>query len=100
MERLKIDEIKKLSRQSGLRLKDKEAVKLQEDLEELSCYLSKLEDIAVPETYEAIEEGYWMHKNKTPLRKDRVEDFDQKERLRRNAPKRNQNYVTVPKVMD
>jgi len=99
METFERNEIKSLCRLSGLRLKNKEVTKLQGDLKELSWYLKKLEDIPVPEVYEAIEEGYWMHKNKTPLRKDQVEDFDQKEVLRRNIPKRNKNYVTVPKVV-
>jgi|GEM_PF-1810814 len=99
MESFERNEIKNLCRQSGLRLKNKEITKLQGDLKELSGYLEKLEDIQVPEVYEAIEEGYWMHKNKTPLRKDRVEDFEEKELLRKNAPKRNKNYITVPKVI-
>ncbi|WP_160718901.1 Asp-tRNA(Asn)/Glu-tRNA(Gln) amidotransferase subunit GatC [Isachenkonia alkalipeptolytica] len=99
MERFERKELNRLCRQSRLRLKNKEIRKLQEDLQELSGYLTKLEGIEVTNTYEAIEEGYWMHKNKTPLRKDRVEEFDQKELMRKNFPKRNHNFVTVPKVI-
>ncbi len=99
METLERKEIKKLCRKSGLWLNNKEITKLQGDIKELSGYLNKLEAIETPKTYEAIEEGYWMHQNKTPLRKDRVEGFDQKELLRSNAPKINRNYVTVPKVI-
>ena len=99
MEIFERNEIKNLSRQSGLWLKNKEITALQGDLKELSAYLKKLEEIEIPEIDQAIEEGYWMHQNKTSLRKDQVETFDQKELLRTNAPKRNQNYVTVPKVM-
>lgn len=93
------NEIKKLCRRSGLRLKNKEITNLQKDLKELSGYLKKLDEVEIPQSYEAVEEGYWMHKNKTSLRKDQVENFDQMEILRDNMPKRNKNYVTVPKVI-
>ena len=99
MEEFESKEIENLCRLSKLRLKNKEVSILKKELKELRGYLTNLEEIQVPEPYEAIEEGYWMHQNKTPLRKDRIEDFEEGEIMRKNAPKRKGNFVTVPKVI-
>lgn len=97
----KLDEhrIKELGRRSGLRLKDKEVTGLQQELEELSFYLDKLKEIETGEPADDLQQNCWIHKNKTTLRRDVVEEFGEKELLMENMPGRNQNYLSAPKVI-
>ena len=100
MRTFSMDEIKALGRQSRLALRDKEILRLQKDLESFSIYIKKLEEIPLPKDPEALEGQCRMHKNKSPLRKDREENFKELEILRNNAPKNQENYITVPKIME
>lgn len=98
MDKLDRNEIKRLCRHSGLLLKNKEVGKLQGELQAFSTYLKKLEDIEISETA-SMEEHYWTHRNKSPLRKDEVEVFRGRRKLMQNAPEKDQNYIIVPNVV-
>lgn len=98
MDKLDRNEIKKLCTRSGLFLKNKEVGKLQGELQEFSNYLNKLEDIEISET-SSMEGDYWMHRNKSPLRKDEVEVFTERKELINNIPEEEGNYVIVPNVV-
>lgn len=99
MEKRKKKEIENLATQTSLRLTREEMESIEEDIRDLGGYLSKLEEIQPPDGETFSEEGYWLHKNKTPLRKDIPEDFDQRELLRGNFPKRREDFLVVPKVV-
>lgn len=99
MEKLREEEIEALGRKTALRLSNRELAEFQEHVRELSEYLTKLEEVALPRGEQRPEDGYWMHKNKTPLRKDCPKEFDQRELLRRNFPNRKGDHAVVAKVV-
>ena len=95
---MKIDDklISKLARLAKLNFDEESSKDMQEDLNKIIGFVDKLSEIDT----ENIEPLIYMSDEVNVLRKDdTIENISQEEALK-NAPKKDSDYILVPKVID
>ena len=87
--------IKDLAKLAKLEFNDKESAEMQEDLKKIIGFVDKLSEIDT----ENIEPLIYLSEEKNVLRDDKIGNMlSQKEALS-NAPKKDSDYILVPKMI-
>tara|TARA_B100001939_G_C16609130_1_gene474343 strand:- start:322 stop:612 length:291 start_codon:yes stop_codon:yes gene_type:complete len=95
---MKVDDklISELARLAKLNFDEKSSKDMQEDLNKIIGFVDKLSEIDT----ENVEPLIYMSDEVNVLRKDdTIENISQEEALK-NAPKKDSDYILVPKVID
>ena len=95
---MKVDDklISELTRLAKLNFDEKSSKDMQEDLNKIIDFVDKLSEINT----ENVEPLIYMSDEVNVLRKDdTIENISQEEALK-NAPKKDSDYILVPKVID
>ena len=97
MSSISIEDVKKLAILSALSLNETELTAMRDDLDQILGYVEQLQAVdttSVPPTYQA-------HSLETVTRTDEVLEYGvSRADLLRNAPKRNDSSIIVPRVIE
>lgn len=97
MNRISIDDVKKLARLSALTLTDDQVAAMQTDLSQILGYVEQLQAIDT----EGIAPTYQVHGLETVTRDDAVIDYGVSQtELLKNAPKQAEGSIVVPRVLE
>lgn len=88
--------VEKMAHLSRLELNEDELSKMQEDLSNTLDWMDKLNEIDT----ENIEPLISMSDNKNIMREDVIKEHISHQDALKNAPKKDSDYVRVPKVLD
>lgn len=87
--------IKKLKKLSNIELSPSEEEKIKKDLNDLLEYLKILDEIDVDEVEEMISP---VEFSTSVLRKDKVENFENRKEIINNFPESKDGFLTVPGI--
>jgi len=94
---MKIDDklIQDLSKLAKLEFDEKSSVKMQEDLKKIIGFVDKLSEIDTSN----IEPLIYLSEEKNVLREDEIGEMLSQTEALSNAPKKDSDYILVPKVI-
>ena len=95
---MKIDEatLTKIAHLARLEIDEKDIPKMMEDMSKMVSFVEKLNEVNT----DGIEPLTTMSHEINALREDIVKDQLTKEEVLRNAPKKDENFFRVPKVLE
>ena len=94
---MKIDDklIQDLSKLAKLEFDEKSSIKMQEDLKKIIGFVDKLSEIDTSN----IEPLIYLSEEKNVLREDKIGEMLSQQEALSNAPKKDSDYILVPKVI-
>jgi len=97
MNRISIDDVKKLARLSALTLSDDQVAAMQTDISQILGYVEQLQAIDTA----GVTPTYQVHGLETVTRQDTVIDYGVSQTdLLKNAPKQAESSIVVPRVIE
>lgn len=97
MTKISTSDVQKLASLSALTLSDEETVAMQADLSEILGYVEQLGEVDTTN----VTPTYQPHDLKTVVRADEIIDYGvDQEALLKNAPKKANSSVVVPRVLE
>ena len=88
--------VKKIARLSRIKINESESADIQEDLNRIVEFVKKLGEIDI----DGIDEFNFGKTNMEDMRKDSVTIFDNTDDILKNTKNKNQDFFTVPKIVE
>lgn len=92
---LSIEEVQKIAKLSKLEFNDEELLSMQHSLNDIFSYIEKINEVDVAN----VEPLYNVLDIKDRVREDRVENTEKKIDFLSNAPKSDDDFVILPKIV-
>lgn len=92
---LSIEEVQKIAKLSKLEFNDEELLSMQHSLNDIFSYIEKINEVDVTN----VEPLYNVLDIKDRVREDRVENTEKKIDFLFNAPKSDDDFVILPKIV-
>jgi aspartyl-tRNA(Asn)/glutamyl-tRNA(Gln) amidotransferase subunit C len=94
--RISVEQVRHVARLARLELSAAEEERLQSELSAILCYVDKLNELDTS----AVEPTAQVGESGTPMREDEVTNRPAPAEMLANAPRRDDNFFKVPKIIE